>query len=81
METISRSGLTDTDNVLKSGKKLGDEITRIQNKIEELESKKKKLNIEFTPFSMKNRSASVIGTVNQPGSIDSRTKQEESKVS
>ena len=45
METISRSGLTETDNVLKSGKKLGDEISRIQNKIEELERKKTKLNI------------------------------------
>lgn len=37
-----------------------------------MENKKKKLNIEFTPFSSKNRSASVIG---HNSSIDSQTRE------
>ena len=79
---ISRSGLTDTDKgVLRSGKKLGDEINKIQSRIEEMEKQKKRLNINFTPFSSKNRSASVLGTMNtHNSSIDSTKKEEKTHV-
>lgn len=36
---------TNKDDTLKSGKKLNDEISRIQSKIEAMEREKKKLNI------------------------------------
>ncbi len=62
MDETRKSSLTDNSqkDVLKSGKKLNDEISKIQKKIEEFEAQKKKMNIEFTPFSTKNRSVSNL---------------------
>ena len=50
--TMRKSNLAEeaTTGVLKSGKKLNDEISRIQKKIEEFEKVKRRMNIEFTPF-------------------------------
>ena len=47
---------------MKNGKKLDDEITKIQNKIQEFEEEKKRLNINFKPFSYSNsKSTSNLG--------------------
>lgn len=62
IDSIRKSTLTDNEksDVLKSGKKLNEQISKIQKKIEEFQAQKKKLNIQFTPFSMKNRSSSNL---------------------
>lgn len=67
------------DDTLKSGKKLNEEISKIQSRIEAMEREKKMLNIEFTPFSTKNRSTSALltGTHIQPASIDRHKQQTE----
>lgn len=68
------------DDTLKSGKKLNEEISRIQSKIEAMEREKKKLNIEFTPFSNKNRSTSVLHTATHyQNSIDSQKEKIETE--
>lgn len=47
---------------MKSGKKLDDEIDRIQKKIQQFEEEKKRLGVNFTPFNYSNtKSASNIG--------------------
>jgi len=47
IDSIKKSSLTDQGkgDLLKSGKKLNEEISKIQKKIEEFEAQKKKLNI------------------------------------
>ena len=47
---------------MKSGKKLDDEIDKIQKKIQQFEEEKKRLGVNFTPFNYSNtKSASNIG--------------------
>lgn len=60
IDSIKKSTLGPNDDVLRSGKKLNDEISKIQRKIEEFEKEKRKLNIEFTPFSSKNKSTTNL---------------------
>lgn len=50
------------DYAMRSGKKLDDEIDRIQKKIQQFEEEKKRLGVSFTPFNYSNtKSASNIG--------------------
>lgn len=47
---------------MKSGKKIDDEIDKIQRKIQQFEEEKKRLGVNFTPFNYSNtKSASNIG--------------------
>ena len=47
---------------MKSGKKLDDEIDKIQKKIQQFEEDKKRMGVNFTPFNYSNtKSASNIG--------------------
>lgn len=44
---------------MSNGKKLDDEISKIQNKIQQFEEEKRKLNIEFKPFTYSNSRSSA----------------------
>jgi hypothetical protein len=50
---------------MKSGKKLDDEIDRIQKKIEQFEEQKKRLNINFKPFEYSNTKSSSNLAINR----------------
>ena len=78
----SKSVITDTEkDVLRSGKKLTEQISKIQNRIQELESEKKKLNISFTPFTHKSsRSSSALATYQVSSSIDTNKFSAEEKT-
>lgn len=44
---------------MKSGKKLDDEISKIELKIQQFEDEKRKLNIDFKPYSYSNTKSSA----------------------
>lgn len=51
---------------MKSGKKLDDEIDRIQKKIQQFEEDKKKMNINFKPFEYSNSKSTSNLMIHNP---------------
>lgn len=65
---------------MKSGKKLDDQIDRIQKKIQQFEEEKKRLGVNFKPFEYSN-SKSTSNLVGNVGRGDYRNDYSEQKVS
>lgn len=58
---------------MKSGKKLDDEISKIELKIQQFEDEKRKLNIDFKPYSYSN-SKSTANLTRRSYTIDKHLK-------
>lgn len=88
ISSIQKQTYGDVKYEMKNGKKLDDEITKIQNKIQQFEQQKRKLNIQFTPYSHSQSKSSnnllkrsyTIDKYQRPVSRLTETKQDSERI-